>query len=176
MELVIFFRHVYAILYGRFFLAIRDIRSLFCQIILPALFALIGLIVIQLVLNVNNPKIEMSINQWYSSSNDYQIPMGIASNINLSDINNKFRINNNYMNFFNKELKSLYGTITTYKYINSKINSITDIETTLNSSRKVIYNNNINQYNAFWTPEILCPSIKSLSCNVIQIFTNLFNC
>ena len=162
-------------MYGRFFLSIRDIRSLFCQIILPALFALVGLAVIKLVLDENNPKIEMSINQWYSS-NDYQIPMGMASNIdnNSLDINNKFRINNNYMNFFNEELKSLYGTMTSYKYIESlKINSTTNIEKTLNSTRNVLYlqrlDNNINQYNAFWAPEILGTGTGTSIYSIINV-------
>ncbi len=42
-EFFILFRHIWAILYQRLKLSYRDIRSLCCQILLPAIFTLIGL-------------------------------------------------------------------------------------------------------------------------------------
>ena len=166
MEIIIFFRHVFAILYGRSFLAIRDVRSLFCQVILPSLFALVGLAIIQLVFTVNNPKIEMSINQWYSS-NDYIVPMGTASNVESSEINNKFSINDNYLNLFNQDLESSFGKMELYEYQEASTGEYTDIYQTENISRIAVYNqrsdNKINQYNAFWAPEVLCD--PSTGCN-----------
>lgn len=41
-ECAIYVRHVMAILYQRLKLSYRDIRSLCCQILMPALFAMIG--------------------------------------------------------------------------------------------------------------------------------------
>ena len=105
----------------------------FCQVILASLFALVGAAIIQLVFNVNNPKIEMSINQWYSS-NDYMASMGTAKKYWFIWINNKFPCNDLYLNFFNQCLESLFR-MELYEYDEAFMGEYAAIYITENLSR-----------------------------------------
>merc|ERR1719229_2126449 len=69
----IFFIHIYAVLYKRFWWSLRDFKALLCSLFCPVLLSgmALGLLTIQIA--TNQPNISLSTNNWYSNINDINI-------------------------------------------------------------------------------------------------------
>ena len=71
----IFFIHIYAVLFKRFFWSIRDYKALLCSLFCPVILSgmALGLLTIQIA--TNQPNIELSTTNWYDSVSDVIIPV-----------------------------------------------------------------------------------------------------
>ena len=124
-EFLIFFRHVGAILYQRLALSIRDIRSLTCQILLPAVFTLLGLWILELVTQpANNPSLLMTVDQWYDAE-DYNMPFSQATNtLTSNDVNyNTFSSMYDAMiDVWDSDMVSFAGNAQEYEFVDAQYN------------------------------------------------------
>ena len=63
----IFFIHVYAILYKRFWWAMRDFKGLVCSLFCPVTLSSLSLALLAIEIATNQPNLELSTTNWYVS-------------------------------------------------------------------------------------------------------------
>ncbi|ETO10384.1 hypothetical protein RFI_26991 [Reticulomyxa filosa] len=64
-EVIVWFRHCWAVMYKRFWWTLRDGRAMFFTIVLPCLLAILTFTIQALTVSVHNPKLVLDVNQWY---------------------------------------------------------------------------------------------------------------
>ena len=138
-------------------------RSLFCQILLPGLFALFGLAILESVFATNYPKIEMSMEQWYEPD-EYTVQFANDSTVNATYLNAPFLLNDSLFDVWNDAMASDFGAMAAFQYKNRlhevEGEEVTDSVRSLNNTKVALFQQRSEgesrQYNAFWAPATLC--------------------
>eukprot|EP01083_Nonionella_stella_P193084 713453_1 len=113
----IFFIHLFAVLYKRFWWSLRDFKALLCSLIMPVALSSMALSLLNIQIVTIEPNIELSTADWYDSMEHTMIP--VANNIgyvpNASQWypieDNFYDDNGSFHDAFVQHMQSDFGTI-----------------------------------------------------------------